>query len=166
MTCNGFALSSEQHPGPGWPVRTDERYSHHPISGEQFSQLNSAYVQAKLKKRYVDPQLAGGAKLMRSSRSATEEKGPFCAPSHWAVRTVSTGEDLYCQFQTCQSLHQCVSLLSSMTRFASAKILRDQGTIHWWSLTTPRSIMEWTTMFNCAGGKLLMVISPCFGLMT
>ena len=84
----GFALTGVQHAGPGWPVRQDERYSH-PISDEQFRQLNRAYVKSKLKKAYVDPHWQTMLQEVLEERSRGRMVGPFSAPEDWPVRTVS-----------------------------------------------------------------------------
>ena len=91
---NGFALTSRQHHGPGWPVRTDDRYSN-PITEEQFSTLNEAYIQAKLKKGHVDPHWQAMLSEILTECELGRMDGPYAAPSHWPVKTISVeGRDL------------------------------------------------------------------------
>lgn len=50
----GFPLTGQQHHGPGWLQRHDERYSH-PISEEAFAHMNEAYIKQKLVRHPIDP---------------------------------------------------------------------------------------------------------------
>ena len=85
---NGFVMTSTQHPGPGWPVRTDERYSH-PISEESFHKLNHTYLMHKLKRRYVDPHWETMLKEILSECDKGRMAGPFSAPASWPITTIT-----------------------------------------------------------------------------
>lgn len=85
---NGFVLTSEQHPGPGWPVRTDERYSH-PISEDQFKQVNQTYLFNKLRKGAVDPHWQAMLQEILVECTRGRMVGPFESPPHWPVQTVA-----------------------------------------------------------------------------
>ena len=88
---NGFNITAQQHPGPGWSVRTDERYSH-PISDEQFSKLNRVYIHSKLKKGYVDPHWQVMLQEILTECDRGRMRGPFQAPSDWPIPTVTAGD--------------------------------------------------------------------------
>lgn len=85
---NGFALTSQQHRGPGWPIRTDDRYSH-PITEDQFRTLNEAYIRAKLKKGFVDPHWQAMLQEILAECDLGRMDGPYEAPSHWPTRTIA-----------------------------------------------------------------------------
>ena len=88
---NGFALTSRQHSGPGWPVRTDDRYSH-PISETQFASLNEAYLKSKLKKGYVDPNWHAMLQEILAECEQGRMEGPFSAPDSWNTTTITVGD--------------------------------------------------------------------------
>ena len=88
---NGFVMTATQHPGPGWPVRTDERYSH-PISEDAFQHLNHTYVMHKLKRRHVDPHWKEMLKEILSECDKGRMAGPFRSPASWPVQTITTGD--------------------------------------------------------------------------
>ena len=109
---NGFVLTSTQHPGPGWPVRTDERYSH-PISEEQFIKLNGSYIHQKLQKGYVDPHWEVMLKEILSECDRGRMTGPYSSPPQWPVQTVSLDDrpllpvpDKHIQASVCFSVEQ------------------------------------------------------------
>ena len=88
---NGFNITAHQHPGPGWPVRTDERYRH-PISDEQFATLNRVYIHSKLKKGFVDPHWKSMLNEIITECDRGRMRGPFSSPSDWPVETVTAGD--------------------------------------------------------------------------
>ena len=51
---NGFKVTGELIPGPGWLPRADQRYEF-PITDEAFMKHNRHYTEAKLKSGRVDP---------------------------------------------------------------------------------------------------------------
>ena len=84
----GFALTGVQHAGPGWPRRQDEKYSH-PLTDQQFGDLNNTYIHTKLKKAYVDPHWRTMLDEVLTEHQKGRMVGPFQAPASWPCQTVT-----------------------------------------------------------------------------
>ena len=83
----GFQLLGPSHPGVGWRLRSDARYSA-PKNLDDFFVENHDLVQNKLRSAKVDPCWEVLAEEIAADVQLGRMEGPFAAPDSWCKQTV------------------------------------------------------------------------------
>eukprot|EP00438_Fugacium_kawagutii_P022680 Skav224904 [mRNA] locus=scaffold1112:436912:441234:- [translate_table: standard] len=83
----GFPLLGRLQAGWGWPLRSDDRYSH-PLAMMDFFVENEKYIHRKMKNRRTDPHWQHLALDIAEEVRMGRMEGPFTAPPSWPGKTV------------------------------------------------------------------------------